>query len=133
MQHDLQHGSLITFPKEENLGNKRKPIRTKSTSLLCQLLACLLHLLSLLLPSHYVLLSYRGKRPIVYPAQGDPYNRGLETEILTVICLGRRNVTPITLYPARMPCHAVRSQQSGCVFPLPLKTYQLRLFHSSER
>ena len=25
-QHDLQHGSLITFPKEENLGNKRKPM-----------------------------------------------------------------------------------------------------------
>ena len=26
VQHDLQHGSLITFPKEENLGNKRKPM-----------------------------------------------------------------------------------------------------------
>ena len=24
MQHDLKHGSLITFSKEENLGNKRK-------------------------------------------------------------------------------------------------------------
>ena len=24
VQHDLQHGSLITFPKEENLGNKKK-------------------------------------------------------------------------------------------------------------
>ena len=23
VQHDLQHGSLVTFPKEENLGNKR--------------------------------------------------------------------------------------------------------------
>ena len=26
VQHDLQHGSLINFPKEENLGNKRKPM-----------------------------------------------------------------------------------------------------------
>ena len=26
VQHDLQHGSLTTFPKEENLGNKRKPM-----------------------------------------------------------------------------------------------------------
>ena len=26
VQHDLQHGSLITFPKEENLGNKRTPM-----------------------------------------------------------------------------------------------------------
>ena len=26
VQHDLQHGSLITFPKEENLGNKKKPM-----------------------------------------------------------------------------------------------------------
>ena len=24
VQHDLQHGLLITFPKEENLGNKRE-------------------------------------------------------------------------------------------------------------
>ena len=26
VQHDLQQGSLIAFPKEENPGNKRKPI-----------------------------------------------------------------------------------------------------------
>ena len=26
VQHDLQRGSLITFPKEENLGNNRKPM-----------------------------------------------------------------------------------------------------------
>ena len=26
VQYDLQHRSLITFPKEENLGNKRKPL-----------------------------------------------------------------------------------------------------------
>ena len=26
VQHDLQHGPLITFPKEEKLGNKRKPM-----------------------------------------------------------------------------------------------------------
>ena len=26
VQHDLQHGSLITFPKEESLRNKRKPM-----------------------------------------------------------------------------------------------------------
>ena len=26
VQYDLQHGSLITFPKEENLRNKRKPM-----------------------------------------------------------------------------------------------------------
>ena len=25
VQHELQHWSLLTFPKEENLGNKRKP------------------------------------------------------------------------------------------------------------
>ena len=25
VQHDIQHSSLITFPKEENLGSKRKP------------------------------------------------------------------------------------------------------------
>ena len=42
VQHDLQHGSLITFPKEENLGNKRKPMHRESTSLPCQLSACLL-------------------------------------------------------------------------------------------
>ena len=44
VQHDLQHWSLITFPKwkEENLGNKRKTPCTTSTSLMCQLSACLL-------------------------------------------------------------------------------------------
>ena len=26
VQHDLQHGSLITFPKKENLGNRREPM-----------------------------------------------------------------------------------------------------------
>ena len=30
VQHDLQHGSLITFPKEENLGNKKGHPCTKS-------------------------------------------------------------------------------------------------------
>ena len=57
VQHDLQQQwSLITFPKEENLGNKRKThAPSLYTSVLCQLSVCLLHfLLSLLLPSHYV-------------------------------------------------------------------------------
>ena len=40
-QHDLQHWSPITFPKEETSETKGNP-RTKSTSLLCQLSACLL-------------------------------------------------------------------------------------------
>ena len=32
VQHDLQHRSLITSPKEENLGNKRKPMHQVSSS-----------------------------------------------------------------------------------------------------
>ena len=56
VQHDLQHGLLITFPKEENLGNKRKthapnlPLPSVPTFGLSTPF-----LLSLLLPSHYVL------------------------------------------------------------------------------
>ena len=55
---DLQHGSLITFPKEESLRtNKRKPTCTKSTSLPSVTTFGLStpFLLSLLLPSDYVI------------------------------------------------------------------------------
>ena len=56
VQHDLQHGSLITFPKEENLGNKKKRMhQLYLPSVPTFSLSTIFFLLYLLLPSHYVL------------------------------------------------------------------------------
>ena len=65
MQHDLQHRSLINFPKEENLGKQKEThARTKSTSLLCQLSSCLLHLLSFVIFTSAFSLSLSDRPPL---------------------------------------------------------------------
>ena len=96
VQHHLQDGSLSTFPKEENLGNNRKPMHQVYLPSVPTFGFCLLYLFAayLLLPSQYVL----SLNPKLHPSLLLFIVTVTDRSYLSCICFFMNSIFQLRLY-----------------------------------